>query len=133
MSEFLFVYGTLHRGQPLHPYLAGSRTLFVGEGVIPGRLFDLGDYPAAIADSKRFSTIRGEVHELLAPDEILPVLDEVEGFDPQRPGKSLFERVEATVVLEDGRTLRAWVYFYRRSLLGATEIPNGDYIRYRSE
>ena len=133
MSEFLFVYGTLRRGQPLHPYLAGSRTRFVGEGVIPGRLFDLGDYPAAIADSRRFSTIRGEVHELLVPEEILPVLDEVEGFDPGRRETSLFERVEATVELENRRTLKAWVYFYKRTLLGATEIPNGDYIRYRSE
>lgn len=133
MSEYLFVYGTLRRGQPLHFYLKGGKSRFVGEGRIAGRLFDLGEYPGAISDTKRFSTVRGEVHELLTPDETLIVLDDVEGFDRKRPERSLFERKQVSVKLEDGRRLDAWVYFYRRPLLTATEIPDGDFALYRSE
>jgi gamma-glutamylcyclotransferase (GGCT)/AIG2-like uncharacterized protein YtfP len=133
MGELLFVYGSLRRGQPLHRHLAGEEARLLGEGTIRGRLFDLGEYPAAIGDTKRFSTVRGEVHELLDAPRTLEVLDDIEGYDPQRPEKSLFERRLAEVRLEDGRRVRAWVYFYRLPLLEATEIPDGDYGRYSGE
>ncbi len=133
MSEYLFVYGTLRRGQPLYKYLSSPDTRFVGEGEITGRLFDLGKYPGATPDPKRFSKVRGEVHELLAPEPTLAMLDEVEGFDPSGPERSLFERRRTQVRLEAGTELTAWVYFYRRPLLNATEIPDGDYARYVTE
>ena len=133
MSEHLFVYGTLRRGQPLAPHLESSKARFVGEGRIVGRLFDLGDYPGATPDPKRFSTVRGEVHELFDPRETLLVLDDIEGFDAKHPERSLFERREAEVTLDAGGTVRAWVYFYRQPLIEATEIPDGDFIRYSSE
>lgn len=133
MSEYLFVYGTLRRGQPLHPHLDPPRARFVGEGRIVGRLFDLGEYPVATPDPKRFSTVRGEIHELFDPKATLDALDDIEGFDAKRPERSLFERRETQVTLEAGGTLRAWVYFYRQPLLEATEIPDGDFIRYRGE
>jgi gamma-glutamylcyclotransferase (GGCT)/AIG2-like uncharacterized protein YtfP len=133
MSDYLFVYGTLHRGQPLHSHLAARRARFVGEGRIAGRLFDLGEYPGAIPDTRRFSTVRGEVHELFSPDDTLAILDDVEGFDPAHPEKSLFERRRVTADLEDGRRINAWVYFYRRSLAEATEIPDGDFTDYRNQ
>jgi len=133
MSEYLFVYGTLRRGQPLAPHLEPPRARLVGEGRIVGRLFDLGDYPGATPDPKRFSTVRGEVHELYDPRETLLVLDDIEGFDAKHPDRSLFERREIEVKMEAGGTLRAWVYFYRQPLIEATEIPDGDFIRYSSE
>jgi len=133
MSQYLFVYGTLRRGQPLNRYLSAEAARFIGEGAIAGRLFDLGEYPAAISDTKRFSTVRGEVHELLSPHETLPILDDIEGFDEKRPERSLFERRAVEATLEGGRRLKVWVYFYRRPLLAATEIPDGDFVRWRSE
>jgi len=133
MGEYLFVYGTLRRGQPLHPHLGAARARFVGEGRIVGRLFDLGEYPGATPDPKRFSTVRGEVHELHDPQGTLDVLDDIEGFDMKRPELSLFERREAEVTMDSGGTVQAWVYFYRRPLLAATEIPDGDFTRYLSE
>ena len=133
MSEYIFVYGTLRRGMPLYRYLEGGKARFVGEGRIVGRLFDLGEYPGATPDPKRFSTVRGEVHELLAAEETLSVLDDIEGYDSEKPERSLFERRAVSVTLDAGRSLKAWVYFYRRPLMAATEIPDGDYGRYRSE
>ena len=133
MSEHLFVYGTLRRGQPLFRYLDPKTTRLVGEGTIAGRLFDLGEYPGAISDTKRFSTIRGEVHQLLDPRTTLAILDDVEGYDAVRPERSLFERRTAMVTLDDGREMESWVYFYRRSLGRATEIPDGDFVRYLAD
>src|SRR5882672_4470886 len=133
MSEFLFVYGTLRRGLPLYPHLDAAKARFIGEGRIVGRLFDLGEYPGATPDPKRFSTVRGEVHELYDPPGTLAILDDIEGFDERRPERSFFERRETDVTLDSGARVRAWVYFYRRPLLQATEIPDGDFIRYRSE
>lgn len=132
-SECLFVYGTLRRGQPLHRYLTTPETKFVGEGSIVGRLFDLGEHPAATSDPKRFSIVRGEVHAILDPDKIFPILDDVEGYDARSPERSLFERRSVDVHMENGRILKAWVYFYRKTLGRAIEIPDGDYARYRAE
>jgi pyruvate carboxylase len=117
----------------LHPHLAGGKARLIGEGTIRGRLFDLGEYPGAIADSKRFSTVRGEVHELLAPAETLAVLDDVEGYDAKRPERSLFIRKTVEVKLDGGRAVEAWVYFYARALGEALEIPDGDFARYTAE
>ena len=53
--------------------------------------------------------------------------------DAGRPERSMFERREVEVCLDDGRTMTAWTYFYKRPLVKATEIPDGDYARYRTE
>jgi len=47
----LFVYGTLRRGFELHSYLRRQSARFLGEGIIGGRLYDLGEYPGAIPSS----------------------------------------------------------------------------------
>lgn len=133
MTEYLFVYGTLRRGQPLDRYLSSAKARFVGEGRIVGRLFDLGQYPGATPDSKRFSKVKGEVFELLDPAETLAILDDIEGYDHRRPEQSLFERRAVTARLDTGKDLTVWVYFYKKPLLLATEIPDGDFVRYRSE
>lgn len=133
MSDHLFAYGTLRRGRPLSPHLQSDSARFLGEGEIDGRLFDLGDYPAAIRDTKRFSKVRGELYELLEAERTLSLLDEIEGFDPKRPERSVFVRRRATVRLESGRSVEAWVYFYARSPIAAPEIADGDYIRYLAE
>ena len=57
---FLFVYGTLKRGQPRHRYLAGQT--FVASAVTRPiyRLFNVGDYPALVRHSEGRS-IEGEL------------------------------------------------------------------------
>lgn len=45
----LFVYGTLRSGfqSPAYSYISRYFTL-IGEAKVKGRLYDLGDYPAAV-------------------------------------------------------------------------------------
>lgn len=132
MTEHLFVYGTLLRElvpEELRPLLTRAR--LVGRGSLPGRLYDLGPYPAAVPDDAADCRILGEVLELDDPETALPALDEYEGFDPITPHDSLFVRRRHAVTLAEGRVLDCWVYVYNRDPAGAALIPHGDYRRHR--
>ncbi len=61
-GDLLFVYGTLMRGFPLHRILDGKAE-YLGVGEVPGLLFDLGSYPAALRGPG--GPIRGEVYRLV--------------------------------------------------------------------
>jgi gamma-glutamylcyclotransferase (GGCT)/AIG2-like uncharacterized protein YtfP len=75
---YLFVYGTLKRGQPRHRYLAGQA--FVGGAVTRPfyRMFNVGEYPALIRHPEGRS-IEGELWVVDGP--CLSSLDRVEGCD----------------------------------------------------
>ena len=47
---------------------------------------------------------------------VLSVLDEIEGYRPSEPDRSLYTRVLTDVTLEDGRVEKAWTYFYNAPL-----------------
>lgn len=115
-EPLLFTYGTLMRGYPLHRVLAPAATL-LGRGSVRGRLLDLGRYPGLVAGGRR---VRGELYRLDAP-EVLPVLDREEGYN--------FERRRATVTLEAGVRVRAWIYRYQGPCERAREIADGDWRR----
>jgi gamma-glutamylcyclotransferase (GGCT)/AIG2-like uncharacterized protein YtfP len=97
-----------------------SRSTFLDEGAVRGRLLDLGRYPGLIDGDGR---VRGEIYRLDDP-ELLPVLDREEGYN--------FERRRAIVTLANGRRARAWIYRYRGSQNRGVPIPDGDYRRARA-
>lgn len=102
---------------------------FKGRGTIRAALFDLGIYPAAIpADDN--SKVWGEVYETSDAPSVLNVLDEIEGYRPNEPDRSLYTRVLTDVTLEDGRVEQAWAYFYNAPLGQAQRIPSGDYLEH---
>ena len=102
---------------------------FKGRGTIRAALFDLGIYPAAIpADDN--STVWGETYEASEAPSVLAVLDEIEGYRPNEPDRSLYTRVLADVTLEDGRVEKAWTYFYNAPLGRAQRIASGDYLEH---
>jgi gamma-glutamylcyclotransferase (GGCT)/AIG2-like uncharacterized protein YtfP len=106
-----------------------SKLTFKGRGTIRAALFDLGIYPAAIpADDN--STVRGEVYETNEAAAVLAVLDEIEGYRPAEPDRSLYTRATVDVTLEDGRVEKAWSYFYNAPLGGAQRITSGDYLEH---
>lgn len=130
MSEHVFFYGTLMSPfnrpgrQRVNPKLT-----FTGRGSIKAALFDLGIYPAAIpADGP--GVVWGEVYEATDPASVLATLDEIEGFRPSEPERSLYTRVMADVTLVDGRVQPAWVYFYNAPLGRAQRIASGDYLEH---
>ncbi len=128
VGDHVFFYGTL-----MAPFNRAGRLritpklTFKGRGTIRAALFDLGIYPAAIpADDN--STVWGETYEASEAESVLAVLDEIEGYRPNEPDRSLYMRVLADVTLEDGRVEKAWTYFYNAPLGQAQRIVSGDYL-----
>jgi len=61
-GEYVFIYGTLKRGERNHRLLAGEQ--FVGEAVTEplSWLYDCGAYPALVEDGVHGRVVRGEVY-----------------------------------------------------------------------
>ena len=90
----LFTYGTLTSGDAANRLLQGCER--VGQGVVRGTLYDLGDYPALLLGGD--DSVPGVVWR--CPADRLPELDRYEGTDD-----GLFRRVGVEV---DGYA--CWVY-----------------------
>jgi gamma-glutamylcyclotransferase (GGCT)/AIG2-like uncharacterized protein YtfP len=61
---------------------------------------------------------------------VLEALDDIEGFRADDPDKSLYSREQTEVLLPDGSTALAWVYFYNAPLGQAPPIASGDYLEH---
>jgi len=114
-EPLLFVYGTLMRGFTLHALLEG-RAESVADGEVPGLLFDLGRYPAALRGEG--GLVRGEVYRLKDP-ALWRALDSAEG--------SQYHRGEVGVRMSSGGDMTAAIYWFVAPLAGAVPIPGGDY------
>jgi gamma-glutamylcyclotransferase (GGCT)/AIG2-like uncharacterized protein YtfP len=113
MSEFLFAYGTLQPGLAPEQVVDVVRVLvIVGNGSVPGTLYDLGSFPGAVLESVSSRRISGTVYRLPAGADILHRLDEYEEYYPESPKASQFIRTLCSVQLTDGRILECWVYEY---------------------
>ena len=126
-SPFLFVYGSLRRGESRHPLLLQAGARAVADGTISGKLFDFGDYPGAVKTADRKRRVRGEVYAFADPAAGLARVDKIEGFSPGRSAKSLFVRRLAEVGLDGGRSVEAWAYFYNRPVKRGREIFAGEW------
>lgn len=91
-----------------------------------GRLYDLGEFPAAVPDPSAPSWVHGVAVSIPSPDE-LAALDAYEGYAPGNPDRSLFVREVCAAKLADGRRAPCWIYAYRRPVDGAPLIPSGRY------
>jgi gamma-glutamylcyclotransferase (GGCT)/AIG2-like uncharacterized protein YtfP len=129
LAELAFFYGTLMTGFDRRRRVGiESKLTYVGRGSIHAALFDLGIYPAAIpADDGR---VWGEVYEMVDARAVLAALDELEGYSPDDPDRSLYTRARVPCSLEDGRSVEAWVYFYNAPLGQAPQIASGDYLEH---
>jgi gamma-glutamylcyclotransferase (GGCT)/AIG2-like uncharacterized protein YtfP len=113
----LFVYGTLRRGSSNQfARLLAEQGQFMGVARVPGRLYELGRYPGAVASDQPDEWIHGEIFSI--DDALLAALDEYEGSE--------FERVIVPVRLDDGRTIECWIYWYVGSATGR-RIASGDW------
>jgi gamma-glutamylcyclotransferase (GGCT)/AIG2-like uncharacterized protein YtfP len=128
VGDHVFFYGTLMApfNRPGRQRIT-SKLTYVGRGSIRAALFDLGIYPAAIP-AEDDSKVWGEVYEMRDAAAVLSVLDEIEGYRPSEPDRSLYTRVLTDVRLEDGRAKSAWAYFYNAPLGRAQRIESGDYL-----
>ena len=117
----LFVYGTLRSDAPRHGLVQG-RARFEGPARAPGRLVDLGEYPALVEPASAGDVVSGELYVLSDADRDA-LLDSLDRYEGPR-----FRRERAEVQGPDG-PVTAWLYRYRADWTGCRVIPEGEYRR----
>ena len=128
----LFVYGSLRSGfrNPTYQYLTRYFHL-AGDAVVKGKLYDMGDYPAAIAcDEEKF--ISGELYIINNPTEFswaIAQLDDYEGLNVEVGESPLYKR-EAVKAYIKGQGSDAWIYWFNGDIIGRPEIISGDLMQY---
>lgn len=128
----LFVYGTLllkdnRFGRFLHE---NARPL--GRGKFRGKLFDIGEYPAAIYDPTITGYVVGQTFELTGNAiKTLKILDAYEGFTPGNSKACEFQRKLVHVEFEGG-VRYCYVYLYTFEISKLREITSGNYLEYLS-
>jgi len=134
MNEYLFVYGSLRSSGQVPKQIAHLANRFhrLGLATVRGRLYDLGQYCAAVLDDDAPLMIQGELIELPSDGEVLAGLDRYEEIDPLDPANSLFVRKKTQARLADGSTQNAWIYVYNRPTGEAPSIESGDYHQFKS-
>ena len=103
VERYVFVYGTLRRGQQRDINRLQPRPVFVGDSRINGTLYDLGSYPGVRFGGERW--VQGEVYQITP--ELERQLDEIEEVWPQPSGEYVRREV---VVRCAGAALTCLVY-----------------------
>ena len=126
MTVKLFVYGTLRTpegGPSSDTHYHGQISAGIEESsagtLANAQLVDFGAYPGAGPGS---GVVRGEVFTV--SDETLAITDKIEGHP------DFYERRVASINLDDGETVEAWVYWAPDSLLDDQDNPrieSGDW------
>jgi gamma-glutamylcyclotransferase (GGCT)/AIG2-like uncharacterized protein YtfP len=134
-SNLIAVYGSLLRSEGmLDPLGAAPFMRFITEARIPGRLFDLGEYPGLCAHDGELSgqtepTVPGELFAVLDP-RALAILDEYEGVQPSRPDLAPFVRQRLRLSAPD---VDAWVYLYQGSVSGCPRVVGLGWPEYKAK
>jgi gamma-glutamylcyclotransferase (GGCT)/AIG2-like uncharacterized protein YtfP len=127
MTHYLFVYGTLKR-RSRHPMARRLAKLaqFVGAAKIAGRLYDLGRYPGLQEPRSAEDCVQGDVYDLGEDaEQTLREMDEYE--NGESPAPAFFDRQQTTAVLDDGREVVVWVYWFRGEVRPECLIASGSY------
>jgi gamma-glutamylcyclotransferase (GGCT)/AIG2-like uncharacterized protein YtfP len=128
----LFVYGTLRSGlhHPAYDYIS-NKFILAGEAKVKGKLYDMGDYPAALPTHDEFYII-GELYQLKEDQDFswaIAQIDDYEGINPE-PGESALYRREITTVYAGNQITNAWIYWYNNDVSGKPIIESGDVLQY---
>jgi len=130
-SNYLFVYGTLlHAGNIFAIYLKNNCS-FYRPGKFKGRLYDIGEYPGAIADSSHPNYVYGSIFRMDDAANALKYLDDYEGFGIEQEQPNLFERKIIEVETNE-ETVNCWVYLYNLPVDNFELIGSGNYLDYKA-
>jgi gamma-glutamylcyclotransferase (GGCT)/AIG2-like uncharacterized protein YtfP len=125
---YLFAYGTLiPELAPAFMRLVLKSFVPKAKGKVKGKLYDLGEFPGAVLDSRSRTSIRGQIFEIPDDPIVLAKLDDYEEFDPSNPDTSLFVRRKRMVQSEDGNRYSCWIYEYNRPIVKRKLVPRGVY------
>ena len=131
----LFVYGSLLSGfkSPAYEYISRYFNL-VSPARIRGKLYDLGEYPAAVATTDDVY-ITGELYLIKNESEFswaLGQLDDYEGVTVE-PGEVRLYKRELTTVYHNNECTTAWIYWYNGDVDDKTVIESGDILQYHKQ
>ncbi len=132
-TDLLFVYGSLMGGiqSPIATYLK-SKSTFLGEGYVFGKLYDIGKYPGLIYDVTLDSKVIGHIFQMNNPIEMLLNLDYYECVGEGFAEPNEYRRDEIPVFL-DGKKLTCWTYIYNVPTTNLKQIESGNYLAYFKE
>ncbi|HEV2294653.1 MAG TPA: gamma-glutamylcyclotransferase family protein [Tepidisphaeraceae bacterium] len=125
MTDLLFAYGTLIPGcEPAAMRAICSRFQLIGEGSVPGTLYDLGSFPGVVEGE---GVVRGVV--LRVPPDEWPAMDAYEGCPIPGGDDGLFRRVMSSATLDTGEQLDCWLYVYALDVRDHRMVESGDWRR----
>ena len=126
-----FVYGTLIPEQPNY-YLWEKSVTSTEPGSIKNyQLFDMGHYPM-IVESKG-NHVKGILIEIKEEDyeKVTKVIDDLEGYEPDKHGKSAYDREIRQIDLENGSVKDAWIYIGSEDYIKReTEVKGGSWVKH---
>src|SRR5262249_8061207 len=125
LPRCLFVYGTLKRRSrhPMAKKLAASAR-FLGEGRVAGRLYNLGRFPGLKPAQSADDWVQGDLYYLYNDtDQTFRHMDAYENAEAPES----YKRRPTTVVLDDGRPVAVWVYWYHGDVREDAFIASGSY------
>ena len=121
IPEHIAFYGLLNPGHgPFETFGLGEALELVGPCRIPGRLHDLGTYPAL---RRGHGLAEGRLYRII-DRKVLRLLDGFEAYAPRRPKQS--EYLRRPVWLAEP-ALPAWVYIYNRQPPAGSRVPDGPW------
>ncbi|AYL94658.1 gamma-glutamylcyclotransferase [Mucilaginibacter celer] len=130
-SAYLFVYGTLLLPTNQFGRYLNVHCKPVASAKFKGRLYDIGEYPGALADDSANTYVYGSIYLMDDASTVLQVLDDYEGIGPNDPLPHEYIRTLLNVETESG-SVNCWIYFYALPVDQHHQIPGGDYIQYLS-
>lgn len=116
---YLFVYGTLRKGQIRHIELQNSQ--FIGYGTLEGYdMYSIGSFPTIVPGKGK---VFGEVYSV--DRKLLHKIDYIECVD-----YGVYVRRIVKVTLENNTKINAYVYIFNKPLKDAILIQHGDWIKF---
>jgi gamma-glutamylcyclotransferase (GGCT)/AIG2-like uncharacterized protein YtfP len=131
-TYYLFVYGSLRSGFKSEMYTYISQFFnFVSNAKVKGKLYDLGEYPAATPTTED-AYIIGELYVVKNQHEFswaIGQLDDYEGVSVEADEVQLYRREIADIFYNDTVT-PAWIYWYNGDVNEKPIITSGDILEY---
>ena len=132
--DFLFVYGTIMRGQS-RAYVLDEHIISCCSFQTKGELFSTRyDFPAMrLLEDGDEKWVLGELVQLKDMAKLLPTLDKIEGFNGYSDSNSLYCRTLVAVDNTDSQHNLAWVYVMFDDRLFESWIESGSWREYMQD
>ena len=129
-----FVYGTLIPDQPNY-YLWKDNIVSTKKGRIKNyQLFDMGHYPMIVESEE--NNVEGMIVYIKTEDysKITKIIDNLEGYNPEKHGISAYNREIRDIELEDGEIEKAWIYIGSEEYIKKENaVKDGNWVKHISK